>query len=72
MTSSTRYLYDCSPNDFAYMPYIEALEYKIKQADILLSQLLKPSYVDRDYVRVGKVIKAISYNKQLIDELKEI
>ena len=69
--NSTSYLYDCNPNDFAYMPYVEALEYKITQADGLLSRLLVPNHQDRDHVRLTKVQNAIKFNEKLLKEVKE-
>lgn len=71
MSHSTDYLYDCEPSNFAYMPYTEALEYKIEQANVLLGRLLKPHHSEREHARIQKATKAINHNKELLNELKD-
>lgn len=65
------YLYNLEPRVLANMPYKQALEYKIKAASILVSELLIPHYTVRDYVRVTDVFNAIKFNESLLSELKE-
>ena len=70
MIKSTKYLYDITPNSFAFLPYVEALEFKISAANTLLTQLLTPHFTKRDYIRIGDVINAIKFNQSLLKELK--
>ena len=69
MAKSTMYLYNLDPHVLADMPYKQALEYKIKAARILISELLIPHYMVRDCVRVEDVFNAIKFNESLLKEL---
>ena len=69
MTHSTEYLYNIQPQVLANMLYPEALQHKIKSADILLAQLYEPHFTERDIVRIGDVYKAIKFNESLLKEL---
>ena len=71
MSNSTSYLYDCNPSVFIQMPYIDALKFKIKQAEQLLHRLFEPHHTLRDHTRIQKVRKAIAFNEKLIREVKE-
>ena len=66
---TTRYLYNCSPQDFAELPYKTALEFKAKAAYDLITELYKPTYMDRDYARLAEAIKAEKHNQNLLKEL---
>jgi hypothetical protein len=76
---TTRYLYDCEPQDFWDLPYGEALAYKHNKAkellstleDLLCEQLERTSYDDTYKLRerIFYVTKAMMHTKRLLDEL---
>ena len=66
------YLYKELSPELATMFYREALEHKIEQANLLLSELLQESYQTRDLHRITAITKAVSFNEKLLEELKEI
>lgn len=69
MKSST-YLYKSLSTSIGTMPYKEALEHKIKEADILLRELMEAHYSIRDTTRIRAISNAIKFNQELINELK--
>ena len=66
------YLYKSLSTELSTMFYKEALEHKIEQADLLITELLCEPYQTRDAHRIAEITKAINFNKQLLNELKEI
>jgi hypothetical protein len=67
-TKDCYYLYDSDLKELKDMKYIDALEYKIKLADKLISKLLEVHYMERDMQRINDCKKAIDFNQKLIDE----
>ena len=67
---TSKYLYDCSGEDFVGMSYEDALMYKISCAKELLAELSEVSYQNRDTKRINDVLKAIEFNKELLREIE--
>lgn len=67
---TTQYLYDCSPIEFANLPYKEALEFKAAAAYKLVTKLYIPHFTKRDDTRLRAAVSAEKYNYKLLDELK--
>jgi hypothetical protein len=66
------------PSDYFYkdlsvyladMPYKLALEHKVEQAQLLITELLEDHYMTRDIKRIADIRKAISFNESLLKEL---
>lgn len=72
MRHSTQYLYDCNPEDFSSLNYVNAINYKLDRARALIHDLVYTPYQDRDNNRVNHVFKAIKFNESLLHELKEL
>jgi len=66
----TEYLYNCSPTEFASLPYQEALEVKMEKARELLRVLVDVPLKDRDLRRISEVADAMRFNRELLDELR--
>ena len=66
---TSEYLYGIDPSTFAEMPYREAIEFKIKQTKLVIHELLEIDFMIRDDERLHAVIKAQSFNNELLDEL---
>jgi len=78
---TTQYLYDCKPDNFKDLPYIEAIQYKHNQAKMLGIKLYNElvanthntmeSYSSNTALRerLHKVNRAEKHNKILLDEL---
>jgi len=62
--SKTEYLY--GTKDIEYIPD-EFIEYRIQKLDEHLKKLLNVHYLDRDTVRINKVLKAIDFWKNIKD-----
>ena len=71
MSKSTNYLYNCSPHEFADLPYKEALQFKYDKANELAKQLVQPHYSEQDFDHQNDVWSARSHCQALLDELKE-
>lgn len=68
--TTTEYLYGISPTTLIDMKYLQAIKIKLKLAKMLIADLYQPHYSKRDEERITKVGKAISYNEELLKELK--
>jgi len=66
---TTKYLYNCNPDEFSNKPYIEALHYKIQKTIELVAKLYDINYKTRDIQRISDVINARKFNENLINEL---
>lgn len=66
---STEYLYGVAAQEFSQLSYIEALHYRIKSAQALVTELLIPPYTERDQVRLTDALKAIKFNEDLLKEM---
>lgn len=67
------YYYNFNEKDLEHLKsltYIQALEYKIKAAETLLKNLVYVELENRDLTRINFVMKAIKFNKELIEEVK--
>jgi hypothetical protein len=51
------------------MPYKSALEHKVEQTQVLITELLENHYMTRDIKRIADIRKAISFNESLLKEL---
>lgn len=71
MIKSTQYLYGCNANEFADLPYKEALQFKYNKANALAKQLVQPHYSKQDFDHQNAVWSARSHCQALLDELKE-
>jgi len=78
----TKYLYDCEPQEFGYLNYVDAINYKLEKAKSLYRELLEQenkmlqNRVDYDsYQELRKrcmaVEKAVKFNEELLKELGE-
>lgn len=73
---STRYLYNCSPLWFIFMPYIIALYFKEDMATKNMKRLVSISKerneYDIHYKRYKASEKARDFNRKLIKEIKNV
>lgn len=72
VVQKTEYLYDIDPTELLNMNYVDAIEYKLACANLLVKELLKPHYSIRDDARLNKVFAAQKFNEGLLRELKEV
>ncbi len=66
------YLYGLTPEQIKILadtPYSKALQFKVDCAESLNERLHEPDFMNRDTDRINAVLKAIKFNKQLLDEL---
>lgn len=68
--SSTIDLYNINPKIFIGMLYEDALKLKIKLANSLLTEEYKKHYMIRDEKIIRQSSNAITFNEQLLKELK--
>lgn len=68
---STQHLYNCSPTEFADLPYREALVFKRDKAKERLTELTYQHYSVRDDEHINAVSKAHKLNINLLEELNE-
>ena len=67
----SEYFYKDLSVHLADMPYKSALEHKVEQAQVLITELLEDHYMTRDIKRIADIRKAISFNESLLKELGE-
>ena len=70
--TNTQYLYGDSadPSQWAKLPYDDALRLKIKLAYNTITELHKAHYMVTDSSRIRECTKAMSFNEDLLKELK--
>ncbi len=66
---TTEYLYGVDPKQFQHMQYVDALNFRIVSAKALIVVLLQTPSHTRDHKHISDVIKAISFNEKLLEEL---
>lgn len=64
------YLYDDDLSGLKDLSYTHALKYKIGLCERLIRILLAVDMYNRDSTRIGDVIRARSFNEDLLEELK--
>ncbi len=69
--NKTKYLYGRDNlRGFSKLPYKEVLESKISLTNLLIEELLKEHYLERDSQRINDCISAIKFNEELLKEIK--
>jgi len=70
MIKSTQYTYGIDPKILSTMPYKEALQFKYTKSKELVSKLYEAPMQTRDEERINIALKAQSFNRKLLQELK--
>ena len=79
---TTEYLYGCQPNEFANLPYREALSRKIEfarrhmktiinETNRLFVEGAKRDDLQKKYHQQKAIYEAIQFNERLLDEIRE-
>lgn len=69
--TETEYLYGVQVKDFLYLPYKQAVEFKLEKGRELHRKLYGKEDTHEDRVRLHKVQKAIMHNEKLIKEWEQ-
>jgi len=70
MIKSTQYTYGIDPKVLNTMPYKEALQFKYDKSKELVAKLYEEPMQTRDEERITTALKAQSFNRKLLQELK--
>ena len=70
MIKSTQYTYGIDPKILSTMPYKEALQFKYAKSKELVAKLYEEPMQTRDEERINTTLKAQSFNRKLLQELK--
>ena len=68
---TSEYYYDIKGSSFKDLSYIDALVYKIDCAKELIHKLQEKPLHNRDNKRINDIVKAIRFNKELIEETED-
>ena len=67
----TTYLYGTTADDFAQLPYVDAIKRKRELGINLRGELMQVHYTERDAIRLNAVLKAIKFNEHLLAEMTD-
>jgi len=65
----THELYGIDPRRFINMNYVDVLLLKIKLGNKAVEEILKVNYMERDTIKMNKVLNAIKFNEELLKEI---
>jgi len=68
---TSEYLYGVEGKVFTDMKYKQALYYKMVKAREIIRELQKTPFCNRDDKRINDILKAIEFNRMLIEECEK-
>lgn len=68
---TSEYYYGVKGHTFKDLSYVDALVYKIECSKELIHKLQAEMMYNRDNKRINDIVKAIKFNKELIEETED-
>ena len=68
--TTTKYIYNIEPSEFADLPYKEALQVKLEAAQSQCKYYVHTAHDWLNNPRFDAAYKAVKHNKQLLEELQ--